>query len=638
MADHKLPGETLSQAAVQIIDKLDNVKMYSTKINPSDAKELIKQYGSNQLQGTYMTQTELDFGKSGKVLLLQRDDNGDVFTSVSRRNDWDEDLFTNKENMDPNAKVIDNKGEMKALERNYLLLEIREQLNNGKRGDELVQFIKPLAASNTTPLAEVNKSIEWTKSTIRSRGGDQSSIGVTLNSLENALEDVYQGRTTSNTLDQRLETMQKSEQKEKVAVFEEKTYLAVPYREKDQAKKAGAKWDKDQKSWYAPEGASKEALRDWTIENKEIKALDQNQDKFLDVVSEFKAALEKRGLKITGDPIMDGKIHRVPVEGDKGKKLSGAYMAYNDGRPAGYIENFKTGLKENWKAMGSNFSNNLTPEKIAEQKALNEAREAQRAKDLEDKHEAISEKVSNEFGSLKEAPNDHAYLKTKGVKAHGLKLDKKNNLVMPLKDLNGKQWTAQKINSNFKGLEKGGKKAGHFHIIGANNVKDLKEVIIVEGYATGASVYEATGTPVVVAVDSGNLKPVAEAIRDKYPEIPMVIAGDNDIQKELKAKSATEKAKANVGKIKAAAAAACNAFSIIPQLTQEEIKAGVTDFNDLSKSRGPKEVKKIIDAALNQAKSKTQTIQKEVAKAKNLDQNKKNQREVVRKQTIGMSR
>lgn len=34
----------------------------------------------------------------------------------------------------------------------------------------------------------------------------------------------------------------------------EKTFLAVPYKEKEWAKKFGAKWDKVNKLWYAPEG------------------------------------------------------------------------------------------------------------------------------------------------------------------------------------------------------------------------------------------------------------------------------------------------------------------------------------------------------------------------------------------------
>jgi hypothetical protein len=38
---------------------------------------------------------------------------------------------------------------------------------------------------------------------------------------------------------------------------------------------------------------------------------------------------------------MDGKKHRVPVEGDRQGRLSGTYIGHLDGYPAGYAHNFK---------------------------------------------------------------------------------------------------------------------------------------------------------------------------------------------------------------------------------------------------------------------------------------------------------
>ncbi len=45
-------------------------------------------------------------------------------------------------------------------------------------------------------------------------------------------------------------------------------------------------------------------------------------------------------------------MHRVPVGGDRGREPSGAYTAYLAGHPAGFIQNFRTGAKVNWKASG----------------------------------------------------------------------------------------------------------------------------------------------------------------------------------------------------------------------------------------------------------------------------------------------
>ena len=46
---------------------------------------------------------------------------------------------------------------------------------------------------------------------------------------------------------------------------EEKTYLNVPYAEKDEAKALGAWWDKDAKKWYVPEGKDKEPFKKWIL-------------------------------------------------------------------------------------------------------------------------------------------------------------------------------------------------------------------------------------------------------------------------------------------------------------------------------------------------------------------------------------
>ena len=48
------------------------------------------------------------------------------------------------------------------------------------------------------------------------------------------------------------------------------------------------------------------------------------------------------------EPEMDGKWHRVEVEGDRGRKMSGRYRGYLDGRPAGFIENYRAA----WRSHG----------------------------------------------------------------------------------------------------------------------------------------------------------------------------------------------------------------------------------------------------------------------------------------------
>ena len=111
--------------------------------------------------------------------------------------------------------------------------------------------------------------------------------------------------------------------------------------------------------------------------------------------------------------------------------------------------------------------------------------------------------------------------------------------------------------------------------------------VIAEGYATGASVHEATGQAVVVAFDAGNLEPVAEAIRRKYPDSSIIIAGDCD-------KSGTGQEKAR------AAAAASGGKVVIPEEPHDwdAVDWKGIDWNDVANSEGPEAVKAAFDAVI----------------------------------------
>jgi putative DNA primase/helicase len=106
-------------------------------------------------------------------------------------------------------------------------------------------------------------------------------------------------------------------------------HLAVPYREKDAAKKLGAKWDKAAKSWYAPEGVDvqQSGLARWLPENTHIVPAPKESPE-----ASFATALRAAGLVLEGAPLMDGKLHRVPVEGARGGARSGAYAGHRRDR------------------------------------------------------------------------------------------------------------------------------------------------------------------------------------------------------------------------------------------------------------------------------------------------------------------
>ncbi|MDP3848609.1 MAG: PriCT-2 domain-containing protein [Pseudomonas sp.] len=138
-------------------------------------------------------------------------------------------------------------------------------------------------------------------------------------------------------------------------------------------------------------------------------------------------------------------------------------------------------------------------------------------------------------------------------------------IAVPLRDASGKLWSLQAINEQgTKLFPKYGRKSGCFHLI-AGTATDV--LGIAEGYATAASLHMATcgdsplgpEWPVAVAIDSGNLLPVAKALRGLHPTVSIIIGGDDD-----------PSVKGNPGRSKAQAAAdAVNGFAVFPVIPAE---------------------------------------------------------------------
>ena len=128
---------------------------------------------------------------------------------------------------------------------------------------------------------------------------------------------------------------------------------------------------------------------------------------------------------------------------------------------------------------------------------------------------------------------DHPYLTEKGVKDHGTRLDDQNRLLIPVRNIYGEITTIQTIAANGeKRFLPGGVKKGSFFTLDDQAIDHDGIVYICEGFATAASVQEATSKPTICAFDAGNLLPVAKAIRERYSDVELVICGDDDTTKE----------------------------------------------------------------------------------------------------------
>jgi putative DNA primase/helicase len=178
-----------------------------------------------------------------------------------------------------------------------------------------------------------------------------------------------------------------------------------------------------------------------------------------------------------------------------------------------------------------------TPEDIVQREAKRKAETdllALRRKGAADKAASIWNAPLCALEATQPSVSEHPYIKRKGIMPHGVKvfrgslsirdMDCNGALMLPTK-LNGKITSLQFINRDgekrfLPGGEKGGYLIGKF-VAG-------EPVCVCEGFATGASIREATGYAVVVAFDAGNLRKIAEALRAKNPDAVIVLCADDD--------------------------------------------------------------------------------------------------------------
>jgi len=309
-----------------------------------------------------------------------------------------------------------------------------------------------------------------------------------------------------------------------------------------------------------------------------------------DPKAEFAVAIRRAGLILDGEPVMDGQLHRLAVVDGKPRAKDGTYVGFLDGRPAGFIQNFRSGTRETWTTEGKE----LTPEERAHLASHAQLAKLQRAADLSVQHQTAAEKVQAKWDRLPETPakGENAYLARKGVPAYGVRFNG-DKLVVPARDADGKLWSLQTIAAEDGGpklFEKGGRKTGNFHLIG--EPKPGEALLVAEGYATGASLHQASGQPVAIAFDSGNLDSVVGTLKKRFPESPIYVMGDDDHRQQV-----------NVGVDKALAAARKHGVGVA--LPEFQVKHGLSDFNDLHGAEGLAQVKAQVDKTVGQTMAQT---------------------------------
>jgi putative DNA primase/helicase len=240
-----------------------------------------------------------------------------------------------------------------------------------------------------------------------------------------------------------------------------------------------------------------------------------------DAIEQFRAALLAAGIEPPKNMVADGKLHRFSTNG-KREDDAGWYVLHLDGVPAGAFGDWRTNINETWCAAAET---SVTAEQRAELQRFYESARCARNVEQQRIWNEAADRAERLWAAALEAMDDFPYLLKKRVKSYGLKCHS-DCLLVPVRDKDCRLRSLQFIDANGKKLFLEGSQAGGGYFVIGGAPKEL--LYIVEGYATGATVHEATGTTVVVAFNSGNLLSVAKTLREEFPGIEIVICADDD--------------------------------------------------------------------------------------------------------------
>lgn len=231
-----------------------------------------------------------------------------------------------------------------------------------------------------------------------------------------------------------------------------------------------------------------------------------------------------------------GVIRYCDHQNDRPGTTNAWYVAISnpDGTTGGSVGSWKALLSAPWCTSTTHVFTTAERAEFARKQAEAKAQaEAERLRLAEE----TAAKAARLWQKARQLDPAHPYVTRKGTHTHRAR-QLGNSIVLDYRDLSGKITTLQFIDSSGgKKFLKDGIVSGSSHRFGPK-ITDV--VILAEGFATGATLHEATGHPVAVCGFAGNIGSVAVGIRQKYPAINIIIAGDADPVGKAAAEAAAE--------------------------------------------------------------------------------------------------
>lgn len=239
------------------------------------------------------------------------------------------------------------------------------------------------------------------------------------------------------------------------------------------------------------------------------------EGRFLDLAGSI--GIDTRDIQSFG-PTAD--IVRVATTQDKRGKRSGWYSLHEEaGVMYGVIGNWQTGEQAKFYGCDERM---IDSDLRRTMQIKQEAREREAAEMKRRNAAEAAEMIRH----LPPCPDDHPYLVRKRVRAHGAFL-LGSDLLLPMFDAAGNLVSTQVIAPDGdKTFRAGCTSKGMFAIGGPTPC-----VVVCEGFATGASIHEATGLRVYIVFSAGNLPALIKDIAaiEAVNGSQVVIAADNDL-------------------------------------------------------------------------------------------------------------